>query len=75
MSKSLFPSIGNLAYYHGWSPNYFYFNSLLNIKNISGNSKTGFGSPATASIIASGAVDDALAHSNFNNLSEEDAST
>jgi len=34
MGQNLFKSIGNLAYYHGWSPNYFYFNSLTAISNI-----------------------------------------
>lgn len=74
MAQNLFKSIGNLAYYHDWSPNYFYFNSLRAIANMD-NDHTSYGSPTLAAIRAQQAIDDAEAHSNFNNMTEEDAST
>ena len=74
MGQNLFKSIGNLAYYHGWSPNYFYFNSLTAISNID-TTQTGFGSPTVAAARAEQAIRDAESHANFNNLSEDDATT
>ena len=73
MGQNLFKSIGNLAYYHNWSPNYFYFSSLFGIANMT-NTRTSYGSPSLASTRAQQAINDAQAHSNMNNMNEEDAS-
>ena len=64
--RTEFSSIGNLAFYNGWSPNYVYFNSLLRA-SMSYDANNSWNTKA-ASEVASKAVDDAKSHLNmFNN--------
>lgn len=71
-----FSTIGNLALYNEWSPDYFYFNSLVSYASYNKNESTqntGWDSKA-AKKKAKEILDEAKAHKNFNNLSDDDAS-
>lgn len=65
-----FQTLGNLAFYDGWHPNYFYFNTL---KSYSVPHKNGWNpDPATASVAAQ-AEADAIAKMHLGGRSQEEA--
>jgi hypothetical protein len=39
--KKSFAQLGNLAFYKGWSPNYFYFKSLVHYSHLGENENVG----------------------------------
>ena len=67
-----FKSIGNLAFYEGWSPSYFYFNTLRHTERLSDLRPSAW-NPEEAKAIADRAIADAEAHMHFNGLAKDDA--
>ena len=69
-----FSNLGNLAFYDGWHPDYVYFKTLYNASVTFGLNKGPSPWDAnTAGSIAKMAIEDAQAHANLNQMSEEDS--
>jgi len=73
MSNSDFYSIGNLAFYDGWSPNYVYFSSLLKYANTISDDHHGGWNPDAAMRVAYRAASDAQQNVNQYGVDDDSA--
>lgn len=66
-----FKTIGNLAFYDGWSPEYFYFNTLMDADEV--NDEDGYWDARAAQQVAIQAIAEANAKEHLGGLKENDA--
>lgn len=74
MAQGSFKTIGNLAFYDNWKPEYFYFHTLWKASEVY-NEDNSYWDPIAASKVAKKAIDQAESKRFINGMNENDAIT